>query len=119
MTTMNYYAAAGMPNIERMLAYAQRRKAESIIAKVCAYFGVNELEVRSKRRDRELVVARQWAMFFIHRQTRISLRNMAAMFSGRDHSTAIHSLQSIEGQIHGRHYNRMKEDYPKLLALLA
>jgi chromosomal replication initiator protein len=64
----------------------------------CDYFGVDEDLVRAKTRKREVVQARQVAMFFAKEYTDHSLKTIGSLFGGRDHSTVIHSINSVRDQ---------------------
>ncbi len=66
---------------------------------VCEYFGIEEDLVRAKTRKREVVQARQVAMYFCKKLTQHSLKTIGLHFGGRDHSTVIHANQSVENQI--------------------
>jgi chromosomal replication initiator protein len=72
---------------------------EEIQRMVCTYFSIPEDLVRAKTRKREVVQARQVAMYFSKRLTQHSLKTIGLHFGGRDHSTVIHANQSIENQI--------------------
>ena len=66
---------------------------------VCEYFNIEEDLVRAKTRKREVVQARQVAMFFCKKLTQHSLKTIGLHFGGRDHSTVIHANTSVENQI--------------------
>jgi len=72
---------------------------EEIQRLVCGYFSIPEDLVRAKTRKREVVQARQVAMFFAKQFTQHSLKTIGLHFGGRDHSTVIHANQSVENQI--------------------
>lgn len=72
---------------------------EQIQRLVCEYFGIEEDLVRAKTRKREVVQARQVAMYFCKRLTQHSLKTIGLHFGGRDHSTVIHANMSVENQI--------------------
>ncbi|HEX7069201.1 MAG TPA: chromosomal replication initiator protein DnaA, partial [Rhodothermales bacterium] len=72
---------------------------EEIQRTVCGYFNIPEDLVRAKTRKREVVQARQVAMYFSKELTQHSLKTIGLHFGGRDHSTVIHANQSIENQI--------------------
>ncbi len=63
---------------------------------VCEYFEVDENKVREKNRKKEVVLARQVAMFLSKKLTKSSLKTIGLHFGGRDHSTVIHAFNSIE-----------------------
>jgi chromosomal replication initiator protein len=63
---------------------------------VCEFFKVDENNVREKNRKKEVVTARQIAMFLSKKLTRSSLKTIGLHFGGRDHSTVIHAYNSID-----------------------
>jgi chromosomal replication initiator protein len=63
---------------------------------VCNYFEVDENKVREKNRKKEVVLARQVAMFLSKKLTKSSLKTIGLHFGGRDHSTVIHACNGIE-----------------------
>ena len=65
----------------------------------CEYFDITEDLVRGKTRKREVVQARQVAMYFSKELTQHSLKTIGLYFGGRDHSTVIHANQSVENQV--------------------
>ena len=65
----------------------------------CEYFNIPEDLVRAKTRKREVVQARQVAMYFCKQLTQNSLKTIGLHFGGRDHSTVIHANQSVENQM--------------------
>jgi chromosomal replication initiator protein len=72
---------------------------ESITKCVCEYLSVDENKVRDKTRKKEVVLARQLAMFLSNQLTKSSLKTIGLHFGGRDHSTVIHACKSIEEAI--------------------
>jgi len=69
---------------------------ESITKVVCEHLGVAENKIRDKTRKKEIVLARQIAMFLAKELTLSSLKTIGLHFGGRDHSTVIHACNSIE-----------------------
>jgi chromosomal replication initiator protein len=63
---------------------------------VCEYFEISLDMVKSKTRKREIVQARQIAMYLIKRSGKYSLKAVGAFFGGRDHSTVIYACQTVE-----------------------
>ena len=66
---------------------------------VCEYMNIDEDRVRGKTRKREVVRARQIAMYFCKKLTQNSLKTIGLHFGGRDHSTVIHANKTVEDQI--------------------
>jgi len=63
---------------------------------VCRYYDIPEEQLRSKTRKKEIVIARQIAMYLSKEMTNSSLKTIGMFFGGRDHSTVIHSYQTVE-----------------------
>ena len=66
---------------------------------VCEFFEVDENKVREKNRKKEIVMARQVAMYLSKKLTKSSLKTIGLHFGGRDHSTVIHAFNSVEQQL--------------------
>ncbi len=72
---------------------------EYITKTVCDHFKVDENKVREKNRKKEVVTARQVAMYLSKKLTRSSLKTIGLNFGGRDHSTVVHAFNTITQQI--------------------
>jgi chromosomal replication initiator protein len=72
---------------------------EEIQRIVCEYMNIEEDRVRGKTRKREVVRARQIAMYFCKQFTQNSLKTIGLHFGGRDHSTVIHANNTVEDQM--------------------
>jgi len=70
---------------------------ETITKTVCGYLKVDENKIRDKTRKKEVVLARQVAMYLSKELTKCSLKTIGLNFGGRDHSTVIHACSTIEG----------------------
>ena len=73
---------------------------ENITKTVCSALNVDENKLRDKTRKKEVVLARQLAMFFSKELTKSSLKTIGLHFGGRDHSTVIHACNSIDQMQH-------------------
>jgi chromosomal replication initiator protein len=99
----------GEPNLQRIqqllaLEAAARPKLKplspkSIIERVAAYFDLTPADITGAKRDKEIVVPRQIAMFLMRQELEMSFPKIAAAVGGRDHTTAMHSVQKIEKQV--------------------
>ncbi|HEY4695577.1 MAG TPA: chromosomal replication initiator protein DnaA, partial [Candidatus Hydromicrobium sp.] len=69
---------------------------ETITKIVCSYLNITEDKIRDKSRKKEIVLARQIAMYLSKELTRSSLKSIGLQFGGRDHSTVIHAHNTIE-----------------------
>ncbi|MEJ7925380.1 chromosomal replication initiator protein DnaA [Sphingobium sp. AN641] len=86
---------------QSMLADAVRANARRItvdeIQKACAaHYRIDPTEMRSKRRARAVARPRQVAMYLAKKLTPRSLPEIGRIFGGRDHSTVIHAVRTIE-----------------------
>jgi chromosomal replication initiator protein len=72
---------------------------EGIQRTVCEFFDIPEDLIRAKTRKQEVVSARQIAMYLAKELTNSSLKTIGLHFGGRDHSTVIHSYQTVEDQM--------------------
>ena len=70
-----------------------------IIEYICRYYDVDEEQVRGQGRKRDLMEARQTAMYLIRRMTNLSLNDIGREFGDRDHTTVLHSLDKVEKQM--------------------
>ena len=68
---------------------------ESIQEIVGEHLSIEVEQMKAKTRKRDIVQARQIAMFFAKEMTRHSLKSIGIHFGGRDHSTVIHALQTV------------------------
>ncbi|MFC5269541.1 chromosomal replication initiator protein DnaA [Adhaeribacter terreus] len=66
---------------------------------VAEYFNVTLDSLKAKTRKKEIVTARQVAMYFAKEYTSHSLKSIGYHFGGRDHSTVIHSVQTVSDLI--------------------
>ncbi|MEK6783751.1 MAG: chromosomal replication initiator protein DnaA [Bacteroidota bacterium] len=60
------------------------------------YFKIDLELMKGKLKKREIVIPRQVAMYFCKRYTQLTLALIGENFGGRDHSTVIHALESVE-----------------------
>jgi len=69
---------------------------DTIQTTVCKFFKISKNEMLSPRRSRYLVRPRQTAIYLAKMLTSKSLPEIGRAFSGRDHTTVIHSVKTIE-----------------------
>jgi chromosomal replication initiator protein len=63
---------------------------------ICEFFKVSIEDVKSKSRKKELVIPRQVGIYLAKNYTTLSLKTIGLHFGGRDHSTVIHSIETVE-----------------------
>jgi chromosomal replication initiator protein len=62
---------------------------------VAEYYGIDIEDLKAKTRKKEIVVARQVSMYFCKEFTNHSLKSIGYHFGGRDHSTVIHAITTV------------------------
>ena len=73
--------------------------ADIILQATSELFGFNIEDIVGPRRQRPLVKARQVSMYVFRELTDLSYPDIARVFGGRDHTTAIHAIQKITTQM--------------------
>jgi chromosomal replication initiator protein len=68
---------------------------EEIQRVVCKYFDIPDDLLRGKSRKKEIVFARQIAMYISKEITHYSLKSIGLHFGGRDHTTVIHAIRTV------------------------
>ena len=71
---------------------------EEVIEKVTKHFRVDQKLVRGKGRTKQVMIARQVAMYILCNRLGLSTTQVGIIM-GRDHSTVCYALQSIERKI--------------------
>jgi len=75
---------------------AREMTIDNIQKLVCDYYHVAYERLLTKTRKREVVLARQITMYFAKKFTKQSLKTIGDHFGGFDHTTVIHSCQTVE-----------------------
>jgi chromosomal replication initiator protein len=73
-----------------------RPTPQIIIDEVCSFYSISDKNLRGQRRDADIVLARQVAMYLIRRLTDLSFPEIGREFDGRHHATVLHSVEKIE-----------------------
>jgi chromosomal replication initiator protein len=82
--------------IDKFVKNTAREVSIDYIQKVvCDYFDMAIETLKSKTRKREVVQARQIAMFFSKQMTKSSLANIGAHCGGKDHATVLHACKTV------------------------
>ncbi len=69
---------------------------QDIEKRVCEYFHIRLTDLHSAKRSRAITRPRQIAMFLIKAMTTISLPAIGRHFGGRDHTTVMHAIATVE-----------------------
>jgi chromosomal replication initiator protein len=76
---------------------------ELIMDETAKMFGFTVEDLCGRSRRRPLVTARQIGMYVFRELTEFSYPKIAEEFGGRDHTTVIHAVEKIKGQMTERH----------------
>lgn len=66
---------------------------------VCEYFQISIPSLHSKTREREIVQARQIAMFFSKQLTKESLSSIGSQIGDKNHATVLHACKTVTNLI--------------------
>lgn len=72
---------------------------DSIVDSVCDYFNVDKLDLKGKKKTKQLTEPRQIAIYLISDLLSVPLVTIGDYFGGRDHSTMIHARDKISSLI--------------------
>lgn len=104
--------------VTTMLEGSQNRpkhiSARHIIERTAKHFHISIEDILGPRRDKDIVVPRQVAMYMLRSELHLSFPKIAHELGRKDHTTAIHSVDKIEKEISyegqvKQHVNELKE----------
>lgn len=72
---------------------------QDITGAVTTYYNVKLSDLQSKRRHKSIAVPRQVCMWLARKRTRFSLEEIGGYFGGRDHTTVMHSVKTVEERL--------------------
>ena len=113
---MNYWVAPSHKK-KKMTQKEQQDRVVEIAETVCKYYNVTYGQVMSKYRGREVVLARQMAMYLSKHKTELKAELISQQFN-RDRTTYLHSVDKIEGQMTNKFDQSIKEDFFNLNVLI-
>lgn len=102
-------------NILKSTAKSPKRFTYQHITTVCCeHFGVEEADVLSSRRDKDIALTRQIATYLMRTELKLSLPKIASAVGRKDHTTALHSINKITKNIDTdfslrRHINAIRQ----------
>jgi chromosomal replication initiator protein len=72
---------------------------QHIIDVVTSFYNVKLSELQSKRRHKSIALPRQVCMWLARQETRYSLQEIGGYFGGRDHTTVMHSIKTVDDRL--------------------
>ena len=82
----------------------------SIIDQVSRYYNISIEDIKSDKRNTDIVTSRQMAMYIIRKMTDLSLPDIGKEMGGKNHTTVLYSIKRLE--------EAMKQD-PKVSKIVA
>ena len=70
--------------------------AKHIIERTARHFQISLEDIMGPKRDKDIVVPRQVAMYMLRSELHLSFPKIARELGRKDHTTAIHSVEKIE-----------------------
>lgn len=77
-------------------APASNEEVKNLIGVTCSYFKINETDLLSNSRKKELVYARQICWYLLKTKYDLTFKKIGSLFGGKDHSTILHGCNAIE-----------------------
>jgi len=105
--------------IDKFVKNTAREVSIDYIQKVvCDYFDLPIELLKSKTRKREVVQARQIAMYFAKKMTKSSLANIGMHCGGKDHATVLHACRTVNNLSEtDKNFRKYLEDLEKKLSI--
>lgn len=92
----NLVIASGLINISK--TRPKHLSAKQIIERTARHFQIPFEEIVGPKRDKDIVVPRQVAMYMLRNELKLSFPKIARELGRKDHTTAIHSVDKIDRQ---------------------
>ncbi len=90
----------------------RRIKIEDILRIISRHYGVSKSDLLSQRRHRSVVWPRQIGMYLAKQMTARSLPEIGRRFGNRDHTTVLHAIRKIDGELNGN--PRLRDELEEL-----
>jgi chromosomal replication initiator protein len=72
---------------------------QQILDAVTKYYNVKLSDLQSKKRHKSIAFPRQVCMYLARRHTRYSLEEVGGYFGGRDHTTVLHGVRTVDADV--------------------
>ncbi len=105
--------------INKLVKNSKRELSIEYISKVvCDYFNMPVDALQAKTRKREVVQARQIAMYFSKSLTKYSLASIGAQIGSKDHATVLHACKTVNNlKDTDKNFRQFVEDIEKKLKM--
>jgi chromosomal replication initiator protein len=89
---------------------------DQIIEAVAQFYRLETKDLLGRRRSKDIVTARQMAMYLTREETNASLPQIGRALGGRDHTTVLHGYEKIHTQVEEN--DRLRRDMLTIKELL-
>lgn len=72
---------------------------KKVLATINQYFNIKLSDLTGPRRQKELVLPRQIAMYILHEDLGIPMEKIGDILGGRDHTTVLHGIEKIRNNL--------------------
>lgn len=72
---------------------------EAVLTTVSSYFGIDQMTLRGRRRDKRTALARQVTMYLLREEASLSYAAAGKVLGGKDHTTVLHACNRISQQL--------------------
>ena len=105
--------------VEKFVKNTKREVSIDYIQKIVSdYFQMDVDTLQSKTRKRDIVQARQLAMFFAKKFTKASLASIGSQIGKRDHATVLHACKTVDNlSSTDKQFRKYVEDISKKLSV--
>ena len=93
----NITIASSLLNVQK--TRPKHLSAKQIIEKTAKHFQIPVEELTGPKRDKDIVVPRQVAMYMLRNELNLSFPKIAKELGRKDHTTAIHSVEKINQEV--------------------
>ena len=69
---------------------------QDILDTITRFYDIKLIDLLSKRRHKSITIPRQVGMWLARKHTRFSLEEIGGYFGGRDHTTVMHTIKSVD-----------------------
>lgn len=81
---------------------------KKVLGEINQYFNLKMADLIGPRRQKELVLPRQIAMFLLYEECRLPMEKIGQILGGRDHTTVLHGIEKIrQAQSRDREIQRL------------
>ena len=78
---------------------AGKLSQKQVLETIHSYFNIKMVDLLGPRRQKELVLPRQLAMYILYLDCKIPMEKVGQILGGRDHTTVLHGVEKIKGQL--------------------